>query len=350
MSLASKIKSVSTPSPTASVAVIATLAAGAATALWARSRARRAERDNPPTGRFLEIDGVRLHFVERGTGHGGDESRPPVVLLHGNAVSLQDFEASGLIDALAQNHRVIAFDRPGLGHSNRPGDRVWTPAEQAALLDKALKRLGIPRAIVVGHSVATVIALAWALDHPESVAALVLLSGYYFLTPRIDSILLAPLAMPILGNVLCHTAGALSSRVAIGGAVKAMFSPKPVPDDFFPTLSREMMLRPSQLKADVEDGLLMLAAARSNAERYAELRMPVAIIAGANDKIVDTDAHSVRLHEQIEQSELMVQPGVGHMVHYAAKARVVAAIDWAATESNNPTTDTAAAAWTVEAA
>lgn len=338
MSTISRNTSRSTPSPTASVAAVAALAAAAATAVWVRSRARQAERDNPPPGHFLDVDGVRLHYVERGANHGGAGSQPPVVLLHGNGVSLQDFEASGLIDALAQKHRVIAFDRPGLGHSNRPGDRVWTPAEQAALLKQALQQLGIARPIVVGHSVGTVIALAWALDHPESVAALVLLGGYYFLTPRIDSVLLAPLAMPILGNVLCHTAGALSMRAAIGPAVKAMFSPRPVPDNFFATLSREMMLRPGQIKADVEDGLLMLPAAHSNAERYAELRLPVAIIAGADDKIVDTDAHSVRLHEQIDESELMVQPGVGHMVHYAALERVVAAVDWAATESTTPTT------------
>src|ERR1700751_3019189 len=84
-------------------AVAATAVAGAATALWVSHRARKAERDNPPVGRFIEVGGVRLHFVEKGKG-------PAVELLHGNTVLLQDFIACGLIDRLAEHHRGIAFD------------------------------------------------------------------------------------------------------------------------------------------------------------------------------------------------------------------------------------------------
>src|SRR5512141_3143741 len=87
-----------------------------ASAAWVERRARRAERENPPTGNLMDVDGVQLHYVERGDG-------PPVVLIHGNAVSHRDFIASGLINRLAVNHRVIAFDRPGFGHSSRPRDR-----------------------------------------------------------------------------------------------------------------------------------------------------------------------------------------------------------------------------------
>ena len=142
----------------------------AATAIWVEAQARRAEREHPPAGRFLDIDGVRLHHVDRGEG-------PPVVLIHGNTVSLADFEACGLIDRLAQNHRVLAFDRPGFGHSSRPRDRLWTPSAQAGLLHAALQQLGVGRPVVVGHSLGTLIALALALDQPADVRGLVLLGG-----------------------------------------------------------------------------------------------------------------------------------------------------------------------------
>ena len=128
----------------------------AATAVWVEVQARRAEREHPPTGRFVDIDGVHLHYVERGAGS-------PVVLIHGNTVSLADFEASGLIARLARMHRVIAFDRPGFGHSSRPRDRLWTPSTQAELLRAALAQLGVERPIVVGHSLGTLVALAMAL-------------------------------------------------------------------------------------------------------------------------------------------------------------------------------------------
>ena len=72
--------------------------------------AKKAEAENPPKGRFVEVNGVRLHYVERGDGD-------PIVLLHGNGSMVEDFECSGLIDIAAKQYRVIAFDRPGFGHS-----------------------------------------------------------------------------------------------------------------------------------------------------------------------------------------------------------------------------------------
>src|SRR5664279_3170370 len=127
-------------------AIAAAVAAGAlaATALFNRHRAKKAEQDNPPAGRFLEVDGVRLHYVERGSGE-------PLVLLHGNGSMIQDFESSGLVDLAAKNYRVIVIDRPGFGHSSRPRNVIWTPDAQAQLIKRALERLGVSRAIVLGH-------------------------------------------------------------------------------------------------------------------------------------------------------------------------------------------------------
>lgn len=96
------------------------LATLAASYLVVRNQTRRAERDNPPSGEFIDIDGVRLHYIEQGEG-------PVLVLLHGNVVMADDFRMSGLLERLAQSHRVIAFDRPGFGYSERPRDTTWTP-------------------------------------------------------------------------------------------------------------------------------------------------------------------------------------------------------------------------------
>src|SRR5689334_251727 len=118
--------------PAAAIAV----AALAAAALINRNLAKKAEHDNPPAGRFLEVNGVRLHYVERGSG-------APVVLLHGNGSMIQDFDSSGLIDLAAKDYRVIVFDRPGFGHSERPRGVVWTPNAQAELFRVALAQLGV---------------------------------------------------------------------------------------------------------------------------------------------------------------------------------------------------------------
>jgi alpha-beta hydrolase superfamily lysophospholipase len=99
-----------------------------------------AERKNPPVGKFIECDGVRVHYREW-----GDATAPCVILFHGNGSMIQDFSISGVVDLLAQDNRVLCFDRPGFGHSQRPRSRIWTPSAQAALFAKALKQIGAPR-------------------------------------------------------------------------------------------------------------------------------------------------------------------------------------------------------------
>ena len=291
----------------------------AATALWVQSRARRAEREHPPRGKFIDVGNARLHYVERGEG-------PPVVLIHGNGVSLADFQASGLIDHLARNHRVIAFDRPGFGHSTRPRDRLWTPTAQAEVLHAALGLLGVEKPVVVGHSMGTLVALSMALDYPAYVRSLVLLGGYYYPTVRVDALLTAPVALPLIGDAMRYTVTAVSSRTLIDRAVQGMFAPKDVPPHFFSALSREMMVRPGQIGANAEDAAFIVPAAATGMKRYKELRMPVTIIAGADDGVVDPEAHSVRLRGDVPQSKLLVEPRIGHMVHYSVPDRIVSII------------------------
>jgi len=292
----------------------------AALALWIESKARRAARDNPPTGQFLEVDGVHLHYVDRGEG-------PAVVLLHGNMVSLKDFEACGLIDRLAQTRRVVAFDRPGFGHSSRPRDRLWTPAAQAKLLSAAFRLLDIDRPVVLGHSMGAMVAVELGLNHSQDIDGLVLLGGYFYPSLRVDALLTAPVALPVVGDVMRYTVTPVAGRLGIKSAVKAMFMPRDIPDDFFPILSREMMLRPIQLRANAEDAAFMIPAARASQLRHHELQMPVVIVAGADDRVVDPEAHSVRLHHDLVQGSLAVIPAIGHMVHYGAIDELVAMID-----------------------
>ena len=132
--LASKGRAIANVRPHALAAAV-TAGVLAISVLVNRHFTKTAEHDNPPTGQFLEVNGVHLHYVERGSG-------TPLVLLHGNSSMIQDFESSGLIDLAAQSYRVIVFDRPGFGHSGRPRNVVWTPATQAELFRSALHSAG----------------------------------------------------------------------------------------------------------------------------------------------------------------------------------------------------------------
>jgi pimeloyl-ACP methyl ester carboxylesterase len=303
------------------------LAAGAvlgAMALQAHADARRAEREHPPRGRFLAAGGVRLHYLE--AGRGGEE--PPVVLLHGNGVTAEDWVASGVFGRLAARRRVVAFDRPGYGYSERPRDRLWTAEEQAEVFAEAFSRLGLERPVVAGHSWGALVAVALGLDHPGAAAGLVLVSGYHFPTARADVLAFTPPAVPVLGDVLRYTVGPVAGRLMAPGLIRRVFAPAPVPPAFRAAMPVPILVRPWQIKASAEDSATMQPRVARAAPRYAELRrLPVAILAGAGDRIVDVGRHSLRLHRELPGSDLRIVPGLGHMMHHGAPGLVADAVE-----------------------
>jgi pimeloyl-ACP methyl ester carboxylesterase len=220
------------------------------------------------------VDGVRLHYTDRGAGQ-------PIVLIHGNAVTGSDYDTSGVSgQLLGDGHRVIVFDRPGFGHRERPRWRLWTATQQAELLHKALKQLGIERPVVVGHSWGTIVALSLAARHPADTAGLVLLSGYYFWTLRPDVLLVAAGAIPVLGDILRYTVSPWLGRLLMPLQKRAMFSPAPVTARFKREYSDAMALRPSQIRATSVDGALTIPGALGLRRHYDDLRMPVLIMGG----------------------------------------------------------------------
>lgn len=301
-----------------SIGALAVAALGAA-AVFNHRRAVQAERAHPPVGRFLNVDGVRLHYLERGTGK-------PVVLLHGNGGMIQDFLSSGLVDEAARQHRVVVFDRPGYGYSERPRGKLWTPDAQADLLAAALRQLGISGAVVLGHSWASAVAVALAHKHPSLAGGLVLEAGYFYPSPRLDLILFSVPAIPVLGDVLRRTVSPPLGRLAWPFLIRKIFSPAPEPETFraFP---REMALRPLHMRASAEESALMVLSAVGARNRYAKLRVPVAIIAGEEDSMVDAHYQSARLHQGIPQSSFTCLPGTGHIPHHTAMPAVLAAIE-----------------------
>jgi pimeloyl-ACP methyl ester carboxylesterase len=294
----------------------------AATALLNRHMAKKAERNNPPKGRFLKVSGVRLHYIERGAG-------TPLVLLHGNGSTIQDFESSGMIDLAAKDYRVIVFDRPGFGHSERPRTTMWGPDAQAELIKCALAELGVFSATVLGHSWGASVAVAMGLKYPELVQGLVLASGYYYPTLRSDVVALAAPSLPLVGDLLSHTISPLVSRAMWPMMMAKIFGPQPVPRKF-DGFSKEMALRPSQIRASAAESALMIPDAFKFRLQYAKLKMPVVIIAGDEDKLIDVDTQSARLHSDVPQSSFHRFAGNGHMIQQTATDKVMSAIKEAA--------------------
>jgi pimeloyl-ACP methyl ester carboxylesterase len=246
-----------------------------------------------------------------------------------------DFDQSGLIDQAAEHYRVIAFDRPGYGYSERPRTTVWTPENQARLLHHALQEIGVDSALVAGHSWGTMVALAMALEVPDFVRGLVLLSGYYYRSVRLDVPLMSPPAIPLLGDLLRYTVLPIMQRLSFPLMAKRMFSPQRI-SERFRAIPPWLLLRPGQLRASAVESALMVPSAMMLAKRYPELKVPATIIHGTRDKMTNFGHNAERLHERIEHSELQLQPGVGLMTHYAHPEKVMEAIDAMAAQVGEP--------------
>lgn len=311
--------------PTAATIGLGAAAALAGAALYNHWQSRRAERDNPPVGRFLDLDGLRLHYLDEGPAQTG-RADPPVVLLHGNAVTLDDWVVSGVFDLAVRSRRVVAFDRPGFGYSARPRGRSWTPAAQAHLLRRACRRLGIRRPVLVGHSWGTLVALAWALQARHEVAGLVLLAGYYFPGARLDAVLVAPAATPVLGDLLTHTISPPLTQMTLPSTLRAMFAPRRVPVRFQHLFPQALIPRPKQIGAMAEEGAIMVPAAAALRRHYGDVRCPSIVMTGDGDRIVAPEDQSVRLAQELDDAELRLVPRAGHMLHHAVPGEVADAI------------------------
>jgi pimeloyl-ACP methyl ester carboxylesterase len=302
--------------------LITTCLALSAMAIVVKYKTKQVEQEHPPQGKFIEVEGVRLHYFDEGAGE-------PLVLIHGNGTMAEDYEISTLIGRAAKTNRVIVFDRPGYGYSERPNNQRWDATAQAQLLHRALVVLGVEQPVVVGHSWGTLVALSMALEQPDYVRSLVLLSGYYYPMPRLDVVLSAPMAIPLLGQFIRYTISPIVGRLVWPLAVRKLFSPSSEPAHFKRAFPVWMTMRPSQLRASASDGVMMIPEASRLGNRYKELQMPIIIMAGSGDLLALSKLHSERLHEEITHSKLVLKPEVGHMIHQVVPSDVMKAIEMA---------------------
>ena len=180
---------------------------------------------------------------------------------------------------------------------------------------------------MVGHSWGTLVALAWALQARQEIAGLVLASGYYYPSTRLDAALVTPAALPVLGDLLNHTVSPPLTHMTLPGTLRTMFAPRRVPDRFRDAFPKALIPRPKQIRAMSQEGANMVRAAAALRRHYGELSCPSVVIAGDADQIVDPQDHSIRLAHELNDAELRIVPGAGHMVHHAVPLEVAEAIN-----------------------
>jgi pimeloyl-ACP methyl ester carboxylesterase len=288
------------------------------------------EKKLPPCGRFIDVDGARIHYLDEGTG-------PTLLLIHGLAGQMHNFTYS-LLGKLQQDFRVVILDRPGSGYSTRPSEAMAPIRAQARTISRFCQALRLKRPLVVGHSLGGAIALALALNHPEQVAGLALLAPVTHqpdhVPPPFDGI---AIGSPLLRRLIAWT---LATPLSIANrelALTTLFGPQPVARDFAVKGGGLLNLRPCSFIGASADLMAAHDELDDMPARYKNLTLPIGILYGADDRVLDPTVHGKGLAAKVSGADLELIEGGGHMIliasadHAAAfiarMARRTAAID-----------------------
>lgn len=317
-----------------SVKIIATLSvaalAGCAALTDRQSSARTvaAETAFPAMGQFIDVNGRQVHAVVAGSG-------PDVVLIHGAGGNTREFTFA-FMDRLTDRYRVIVFDRPGLGYTDRLSENfegafntaAESPAQQAAMLQAAAVQLGADRPILLGHSYGASVALAWALNHPDNIAGVVNLAGPSHPWPGDLGTFYKVNGSAVGGALVPPLIAAFATESQIESAISGIFTPQTVPDGYLDYIGATLTIRPTNFRANARQVNTLRPHIVQMAQRYAtEFSVPLEILHGDLDTTVPLHIHSIPLKAAVQHANLTVLEGVGHMPHHAAPDQVEAAID-----------------------
>jgi len=296
------------------IVILALLVAGLA--LFSASTARKVEAALPPPGRFIDVDGCRLHYVDTG----GD--KPPVVMIHGLGGTLFNYRYA-LIDRLSADYRVIAVDRPGSGYSERPADASATLGAQAQTLAAFIRALKLDKPLLVGHSLGGALSLAIALGHPDCAGALALIAplthaqgdvpeafrGLVVTSPLVRRIIAATLAVP------------LSIRHA-QATLAVVFGPDAAPADYATRGGGLLGLRPKSFYNTSSDLIAVNTDLPAMMARYATaLSLPMAMLYAKGDRILDYRAQGEAMKRTCPALDLTLLDTHGHMLPITAPER-----------------------------
>ncbi|QKC81360.1 alpha/beta hydrolase [Mesorhizobium sp. NZP2077] len=282
------------------------------------------ERRYQPIGEFADIGGARIHYVHIPAPANAD--LPPIVFIHGASANLRD-QMLPLRPLLEGRTEMLFFDRPGFGWSGRGPGNNEDPSAQANTIATLMDRLGIKKAIIVGHSFGGVVTAAFGREHADKTLGLVFLapathpwpggatSWYYDLT-----------TIPLIGRLFSETLTYPAGTLQMADATTCVFSPNKVPDNYLNTAEIPLVLRPPAFRANATDVAGLYAYALGAAPHYNQITAPTVVISGDRDKVVYAHIHSVGLVRDIAGAELVWVHNLGHKPDWIAADLVVGAI------------------------
>lgn len=275
----------------------------------------------------IVVDGMELSYVSAGSGR-------PVVLIHGNPGSFQDYTLA-VVERLARSYHVLAFDRPGHGFSERHDSVSTTVEVQAQIIREALQRLDIEQPVLVGHSWGGSLVLAAAVAYANDLSGIVLLAPAAYPSVRVEWWSLVP-HVPLVGKFVVNRLTPYLGRSIVRRSLKQAYDPQEVQHEYAER-SAEMWMQPDHIRACAYDERTLRASLKSLSQHYGGIELPVVIVTGDVDRVLVPKEHAYPLHEAIEHSQLIVLQQTGHQLPQTKPDDVIAAVDlvWTAVSTTS---------------
>jgi pimeloyl-ACP methyl ester carboxylesterase len=294
----------------AALLVLLVIAVSSALVLFTAYTMRRVEKALPPLGRFVEVGGARIHYLEKGSG-------PTLLLIHGLGGTMRTFTHS-LLDRLSGEFRVVVMERPGSGESTREAGTCVRLASQAETVSAFIRALGLERPVLVGHSLGGGVALAVALDYPEQVGGLALIAPLTNVQETVPPVFRRlVITSRVLRRMVAWTIATPASILRSAQVLDTLFGPDPVPPHYATAGGGLLSLRPKSFCTASEDLVALKDELPGMVKRYAELRLPVGILYGTGDRVLDHRRHGVDIASKMPGVELELIEG-GHMLPLTA--------------------------------
>jgi pimeloyl-ACP methyl ester carboxylesterase len=269
-----------------------------------RSLAELSPRWAPPPSDFVELEGMQVHLRDQGR----RDDPLPLLLIHGTSASLHTWE--GWVEQLQSERRLISVDLPGFGLTGPDPAGDYRIERYVDFIDAVLNELELEQAVLVGNSLGGWIAWEYALAQPGRVYSLILIdaAGYGSLPKQIPiGFRLARNAWmrPLLEQLLPRFLVRDSVRQVYGDPTKVS---EALVDRYF-----ELSLREGNRGA-LFDRFAQGLGSPDNAARVARVSQPTLILWGELDQLIPL-GDGQRFAADIEQAELVLLPGLGHVPH-----------------------------------
>ncbi len=245
--------------------------------------------------KFIEIDGVNVHYRVEGKGE-------PILLIHGTFSSLHTYDDWTSI--LKHNYKVIRLDLPGFGLTGPHPKNKYSTENYIDFIDEFLDILTIDSCAVVGNSLGGWMAWELALKHPTRVSKLILIDAAGYINDRNFPLPFVIAQTPVLRNVFNYVPKAVVRRF-----VRQVFYDQSKVTEEVIDRHFDLFHRDGNMAAFVK---IANSHFVQNTHNLHQLTIPVLIMWGEKDNWLSV-GHASKFGEDIPNSKVIIYKNVGHI-------------------------------------